>query len=356
MYDAIVAGHICLDIIPSLSGSVALEPGRLVEAGPAVLSTGGAVSNTGQALAKLGVKTRLMGKVGDDLFGRAVLELLGENGTGMVVTPGEPTSYTVVINLSGRDRTFIHAPGCNNTFTANDVPVQSFDGVKLFHFGYPPLMAKMFEDDGEELLRLFRKAKDAEVTTSLDMTLPDPNSPAGKANWRRILERVLPFVDIFAPSCDELSYMLGAQDPGDLADQCLEMGAGIAAVKCGDRGLLLRAGCLDYIGPAPWDLVPWYRADLWAPAFKVDVAGTTGAGDATIAGLLCGMLNGQGPLTSARMAVAAGAFCCEAPDATSGLPTGATLLDRLMDPHWERLAGPGEGWLKLASGEYARRF
>ncbi len=359
MYDAIVAGHICLDIIPELSGEVALEPGRLVEAGPAALSTGGAVSNTGQALAKLGISTRLMGKVGDDLFGRAVVELLGEHGSGMVVTPGDPTSYSVVINLSGRDRTFIHAPGCNNTFSAADVTDEDLRGARLFHFGYPTLMAKMFAKNGEELVALFKRAKAAGLTTSLDMSLPDPQSPAGRADWRQILTSVLPYVDVFLPNAEELSFMLDRSGFEEsvaldvdhirlLANECLEMGTNIVGVKAGDRGLYVV--CSGGEMGAAFDH-SWRSAELWAPAFCVKLQGATGAGDASIAGFLCGILNGQGPATSARMAVAMGAFCCERADATSGLPDSSQLMRRMLDSEWERCEGPA-GWTQSLTGEY----
>ncbi|HEX9870149.1 MAG TPA: hypothetical protein VGC99_16460 [Candidatus Tectomicrobia bacterium] len=78
MIDAVVAGHLCLDVIPDLSGSAQewfrdlLQPGRLVIVGPVDYCTGGPVSNTGLALTKLGVETRLMSKIGDDLFGCAL--------------------------------------------------------------------------------------------------------------------------------------------------------------------------------------------------------------------------------------------------------------------------------------------
>ena len=76
-YDAVVAGHICLDVIPDLTNiakdrfTQALGPGRLTEIGPVTFGTGGPVSNTGLALIKLGIETRLMGKVGDDTFGQS---------------------------------------------------------------------------------------------------------------------------------------------------------------------------------------------------------------------------------------------------------------------------------------------
>src|SRR5208283_2237817 len=81
--EAIVAGHICLDIIPTLSaGDDALQyrPGVLVEVGPAAVATGGCVSNTGQALHRLGVRTRLAGTVGDDAFGIVVRDVLARSG------------------------------------------------------------------------------------------------------------------------------------------------------------------------------------------------------------------------------------------------------------------------------------
>src|SRR5260370_10343558 len=80
-YKVVVAGHICLDVFPTLAGGVELfKPGQTVEAGPVVFATGGPVSNTGLALHKLDVPVRLMGKVGDDPVGHAILQLLPHPG------------------------------------------------------------------------------------------------------------------------------------------------------------------------------------------------------------------------------------------------------------------------------------
>src|ERR1700712_5211070 len=123
--EVVVAGHICLDVIPVLHGPANIEPGRLLEIGPAEMSTGGAVPNTGLTLHRLGVPVRLMAKVGDDLFGSAVLEALQardpELAASMVVGAGETTSYSIVISPPGVDRCFLHCSGANDTFTADDV-------------------------------------------------------------------------------------------------------------------------------------------------------------------------------------------------------------------------------------------
>jgi hypothetical protein len=97
----------------------------------------------------------------------------------------------------------------------------------------------------------------------------------------------------------------------------------------------------------------------------VDVAGTTGSGDSTIAGFLAALLNGLSPEQSLNVAVAVGACCVERPDATSGVPTWQALQHRLSQP-WPRkpvrFAMPGWNWSEESAlwkgrddaSEYAR--
>ena len=144
--DALVAGHICLDIHPDLGGlgrepfAETFLPGRLVDAGPVTFSPGGPVANTGLALHRLGISTRLAGKIGQDLFGQALLQIIEKHGADLAssirVDPTANTSYTVLINYPGVDRIFLHCPGANDTFNAQDVPDETFHQTRLFHFGY----------------------------------------------------------------------------------------------------------------------------------------------------------------------------------------------------------------------------
>lgn len=323
----VVAGHICLDIIPTfLPGKMGqlLQPGKLINIGRAVVGTGGAVSNTGITLHRLGVRTRLMGKVGDDLIGRATLDFVrGVSpalATGMIVAPGETSSYTVVLNPPGIDRMFLHCPGANDTFRAADVTDAGLRGAKLFHFGYPPLMRRMFLDGGRELVSLFRRVKRLGLTTSLDMVMVDPKSEAGRVDWAALLRCVLPYVDIFLPSLDEMQAMLGDRPPAAIAAQLHNWGAGIVGLKLGDKGLYVR----------------WPDRERTASCFKVKVAGTTGAGDATIAGFLAAYLRGLPPDDVMTMAVAVGACCCEAADATSGIRPWNEVRHRIA-AGWPRL-------------------
>src|SRR6185503_4762577 len=134
-----------------------------------------------------------------------VVKSQGEHlAAGMSIVPGEASSYTVILNPPNVDRIFLHCPGANDTFGAGDVNYELLCQANLFHFGYPPLMKRLYQNDGAELIRMFKQAKATGVTTSLDMAMPDPTSPSGQANWPAILKAVLPAVDLFVPSIEEI--------------------------------------------------------------------------------------------------------------------------------------------------------
>ncbi|MBN1993095.1 MAG: carbohydrate kinase family protein [Anaerolineae bacterium] len=358
----VVAGHICLDVIPPLIGAGDFEavfrPGRLLETGPALMSTGGAVSNTGLALHKLGIDTRLMGKVGDDTFGRVILNLISSVAdqlvSGMSVIPGEASSYTIILNPPHTDRIFLHCAGANNTFAADDINYNLLRQVALFHFGYPPLMKRMYRHNGAELIKAFRQAKTTGVTTSLDMAMPDPNGPSGQVNWPAILGEVLPSVDLFTPSIEEILLMLypatfkevaGQARPitpalaSKIADDLLALGAKVVLLKAGHLGLYLRtanqAGLSGMGRARPANPARWANRELWSPVFAVNVMGTTGAGDATIAGFLAAFLRDLPPTEAVTIAAAVGGCNVEAADAVSGIRSWEKTLARL-EAGWPR--------------------
>lgn len=369
-YEAVVAGHLCLDVIPDMTGisqdrfEQVFAPGRLSIVGPATFCTGGPVSNAGLALTKLGVQTQLMGKVGDDVLGQVVKEIVGSYGPsltdGMIIDREINTSYTVVLSPPGVDRFFLHFPGANDTFSADDVRYDLVSKARLFHFGYPPIMRLMYERDGTQLAEIFQRAKDTGVTTSLDMALPDPTSAAGRADWVTILRSTLPHVDVFLPSIEEILYMLrravydelyqAADGPNflpwvapellsDVGQQLLEMGPKVVCLKLGDRGLYLRTAdrsAIASLGRArPSDPAAWANKELWTPCFKVDVVGTAGSGDSTIAGFLSALLRDMSPEEAVTAAVAVGGCNVEAADTLSGV--------RPWDETIHRVAG---GWAR----------
>jgi sugar/nucleoside kinase (ribokinase family) len=353
--DVVVAGHICLDLIPRFASagefSELFRPGKLTQMDGLTLSTGGPVSNTGIGLGILGMRAELMGKVGDDDLSGTLLGLLAQRGLekSMVRVPGEQTSYTVVLAPPNIDRMFLHCPGANNTYGPEDVNLDVVGRAKIFHLGYPPLMRNLYANDGARLADIFRRVKQTHphVVTSLDMSLPDPASESGRVEWRRVLEASLPGVDLFLPSAEESLFMLdrprflamrdealgthvelldfiGADLISRLARELRAMGPKIVNIKCGHRGIYTRTADTAALGAlAPMtdtQRVSWADRELWHAAFHVENMGSaTGSGDSSIAGFLAAFLRGLPVEEALKMSNAVGGCNVTALDALSGL-------------------------------------
>lgn len=387
-----VAGHISLDITPkfpdTLKGSLSdiLVPGTLINIEKATIGTGGAVSNTGLVIDKLGVTVLLNGKIGDDEFGSIVKQLVGPQKTKFLRTVSDiNTSYTIVVAPPGIDRMFLHDPGANNTFGADDIDYDALADCYLFHFGYPCFMERIYQNDGKELVEMYKNVKNLNVTTALDMGLPDPSSQAGQADWTAILKDVIPFVDVFVPSIEEITYMLdrplfeqrkteaGGDDPvlaykpadfAAISDMLLDMGAKVILLKSGINGCYLRTTSADRIkqlGKAcPSEVNAWADKELWAASYKTDKFGSaTGAGDAAIAGFLVGIVRDFSAADSLLLANTVAMQNVRGIDTLSGIEDWPATLAMLKDKTRPRhpLKIDGDGWefneqLGLLEGPY----
>ena len=379
--DVAIAGHIGFDIIPKFPPVNAtaltdvLVPGKLVNMEEAVVSSGGPVSNTGIAMSKLGLKVEFMAKISDDMFGKAILTLLKQyikKPDGMHIARNENTSYTIAISVPGIDRLFLHCPGTNDSFGYADVNFNIVKKAKLFHLGYPPLMKNLYANDGAELIKIFKKAKSAGATTSLDMSLPDPNSESGRVDWDKILRRVIPYVDILHPSIEEAMFMVNRQrylqvkqeskgkdtvdfiKPEDFtktSDILLGYGAKIITLKCGHNGFYVRTAgknVLKDIGYAkPADMDKWCNRELWSAAFRVEkIASATGSGDSALAGFITAYLKNEPVEVCIRCSNATGAQNIQVFDAISGIKTWKETIKTALDPETklETLEVSAPGW------------
>lgn len=366
----IAAGHICIDITPLFAGgkykniNELLVPGRLIHVGAADIHTGGSVANTGLAMKILGADVSLMGKVGDDEFGRMILNILEKYDAagGMIVDKDSSTSYSAVLAIPGIDRIFLHNPGANDTFTGKDLDLSLVKEASLFHFGYPPIMARMYADGGEELARIFKRVKEAGCMTSMDMAAVDEQSEAGRADWETILEKTLPYVDFFLPSVEEVCYMLDRdkyhelqkkaggrdvteilsvkEDVAPLADRILQLGCKLAVIKCGAAGFYYKTKDKEaFTGlekESGLDLSSFGGKEGFERSYVPDaVVSGTGAGDTTIAAFLTAMIQGHPFERCLQLAAATGANCVAAVDALSGLMPFDELIARI-DAGWAK--------------------
>lgn len=368
----IVAGHICIDITPVFPNkrttniSEVLQPGKLIEMGKAEVSTGGAVANTGLGMKILGADVTLMGKVGCDEFGNMICDILNkyDAAKGMIFSDKVSTSYSVVLAVPGIDRIFLHNPGANNQFRAEDISEEALKEATLFHFGYPTLMKSMYENNGAELIALFKRVKAMGCATSLDLSAVDPDTEAGRADWEKILEAVMPYVDFFAPSVEELCFMLDKErfkewqiracgrditevlvpdtDIKPLADRCMSLGAKVLLLKCGRPGMYFKSADVKKLKGIETiiklNIDDWADREIFEKSYVPDeVLSGTGAGDTSIAAFLTAMLNGEAPEMCLNLAAATGASCVTAYDALSGLKPLEELKNKIEDG-WEKIA------------------
>lgn len=310
-----VAGSLVLDILPifpeGTCGGQLLAEGKVTECNGVCMYPGGEVGNTGLALSRLGEQVELFSKVGNDTAGEAILSLLGREKAGVYVQQekGMRSTVSIALALPGRDKSTIHSRGASQTLTADDIPTDFFQGLFWFHFGYPTSMESLYRDGGKELLRLLNKAKSSGAGISMDMSLPDLNTDAGKVRWRPILKEILPLVDLFLPSAEETLFMLeydryremALRYPGEdligrieeksileMGNDLLSMGCGGVLIKCGKKGMYFRTAS------AFGRVDGWQERELWRLPVKAKrMVSATGAGDTAIAGFLSGFLRGE---------------------------------------------------------------
>lgn len=328
MTSIVVAGHICLDLTPELGAGARLDPGRLIGIGPLAIKLGGCVANTGTALADLGAAVNVHATVGDDELGRIVADTIARYPgltADLHISPDLATSYSLVLEPAGHDRTFWHHTGANRAFTGEHLDTA---GADLLHLGYPPLLPGIVADGGTPLGNVLRRARDEGSTTSLDLAVVDPDADVGALDWAGILRRTVPFVDVISPSLDDLTSALGGSvpdDPGadiasmpparaaaEYAELLLRWGAAVVAISAGSEGLLLRTAGADRLARGGRMLAPlaeeWADVSLRVRPVPIErVVTTNGAGDASTAGLLFALSHGASPTVAAHVASASAA-------------------------------------------------
>ncbi len=316
MLTATVCGTLCVDLVPDLSAGVHLTPGALVDVGPMTTRLGGCVAGTGGDLAALGAPVTLHARIGDDALGHLLQRSLPDLGAAdrrVEVVRGLGTSYSVVVDVPGRDRTFWHHPGASATVDGTDVDLGATD---LLHLGYPPLLPGITADDGAPWVDLLSRARGLGVTTSVDLSYVDPSSAAADLDWEALLRATLPLTDVFTPSREDLTSALGRPVPSTreglqhAAEELLAWGAGVVLVSAGVDGLFLATGSqhrLEQSRVTAAGARTWAGHRAGAPALDVPATSTTGAGDAATAGLLYALLAGLDPADGVELALGAAA-------------------------------------------------
>ena len=273
--------------------------GKLTLVDQLELHSGGCAANTGVSLAKIGVDTAIIGKVGADGLGDFMVGVLEKNGIdsrGVVRDPAIGTSGTMVMVHGDGERSFIHYIGANASLTEDDVDWDLVKSSKILHVAGSFLMPAL---DGQQTANVLKKAQGMGITTTLDTAWD------GKGRWMSVLKPCLEFVDYAVPSIEEARMVTGRHDPADVAKVLMDHGVKTVGLKMGDEGCYIKSA----------------DQEIRIPIFKVDAIDALGAGDAFAAGFLTGILHGWDLEQTGRFANAVGAHCVMALGATTGIKT-----------------------------------
>lgn len=302
---------------------------------------GGATSNTGRALSRLGVPVEFMTVIGADANGDILLNLWQSEGIGtehVVRTTEAGTALSTIPVYGDGKRGVYFCPGTNelmgidNMFGPDRAYLEVLRERQVFHIGYPPLMAHL---QGEDLAKVLSVVRACGVMATLDTT-----PVADDTTLDRMLAPALTVAHMFTPNVEEASQVAGqftrlAQQARDesarrgepvdienivtsddlnlIGERLLAAGVAIAVITLGPQGVFLCTGsaaALRDLPLAPADPSSWADQRLYVPAYQVDgPINTTGAGDTFTAGFLTGMCHGLTSLEEiARLAHCTGAL------------------------------------------------
>lgn len=312
----VVLGDINVDVFARIGGFP--KPGEDCLAPELELHCGGVGANTALALARWGVRVRLVGRTGRDCFGELALNFLRRQQVDASFVQQTDQAMTglmfIAVSPDGQ-RTIFGSRGANAEFCAASANAPCLQGAKaLYLVGYNFLTTSVAEV-AEQLLEQARRQG---ALVSLDV---------GMAPSRQVPEKILQVarkVDILFVGQDEASALTGKQDAWEALAALEACTAGEVVLKRGEKGsLLLEDSTVQEI-----------------PSFPVTAADTTGAGDAFAAAFLRARLYGWPRPEAALLANAAGAAAASVVGAGEAIPTplqiarliGASRLDARWDP------------------------
>ena len=282
------------------------SPGETVLGKGFLTSPGGKGANQAVAAARLGAACRMIGRVGDDAFGKALSADLQAEGIDCQYihrTPGTSSGAAIIIVDAKGENSIIVAGGANNDLTPDDI----FYCEKAFE------AADVVVLQLEIPIPTVRATLDVARRNRCKVVL-DP-APAPKRMSPELFA-----VDVISPNATEAELLTGQKTGEDrvekqVALELIASGAKAAVLKLGHRGSLVVAADGHF-----------YRV----PAYKVSVIDTTAAGDAFTAALAVAVGRGDNLKNAAKFANAAGALACTRLGAQSAMPT-AIEVKILMD-------------------------
>lgn len=309
MYDLCAFGDILMDMTPmppSPNGNYVFES-----------NAGGTVANMAVAASRFGLNTLLIGKVGDDILGRHIQDVIAKYGVDISGVATDPQAFTTMsfVTLAGGERSFSFSRrhAADIALTMADVPVSKALDARVFHFSGMCLTDEPVRGTTFAMLDRMR-ARGRMITIDVNYR---ERLWSSEGDFVRTVPSVYPYLDVFKSSKEEILLLTGETTLEAATERIHRQGIELVVVSCGSMGAFYRLGdCCGTLNT--YDTVP------------VD---TTGAGDCFMSAMLYGLIK-RGGLNGLReselvaildFANAAGAVSITGRGGASSMPTVAQV-------------------------------
>ncbi len=315
--DVVCLGELLVDMFPAEQGR------RLGQVSAFQPKPGGAPANVAVSLARLGVSSAFIGKVGDDAFGHHLVEVLAQEGVAIEGIRFDKNTRTTLAFIAMPDADhaeflFYRNPGADTQLSTGDLDHQLLADGKIFHFGSLSLVEDPIRSAVYKAVGIVRAAGGM---VSLDVNYRPTLWDSPSAAYKEVMA-ILPAVDLLKVNEDELFLLSGSSDIESGTKTLLDSGPEVVIVTLGANGSTFRTGD---------------GADFLA-AFQVKTVDATGCGDAFIAGVLAQMIGADDWRTqlskanmqaALRFANAVGALTAQKLGVIPALPTFAEVQEFL---------------------------